>query len=118
MFCSDAINAPHHRRAEVVINPTCVGTGLKVKTVEALSHGRAFVGTCNSVEGLPSSDPPPFIDCRDWGEFASAVCIILSSVKVRKEYERRALEYSRMHFGREKVYGKLKEWLEKTLGED
>src|SRR5439155_25893880 len=43
-----------YRRAEIVINPTVAGTGLKIKSVEALCHGKALVGTPNSVEGIES----------------------------------------------------------------
>jgi glycosyltransferase involved in cell wall biosynthesis len=100
------LSAEYHQ-AEVAINPTRIGTGLKVKTLEALSHGKAFVGTPNSVKGLPASNPLPFISCDDWNTFAESVSMFLSFPKKRGQFEIRALEYSREHFNREKAYGAL-----------
>jgi len=41
-----------YQRAQVVVNPALVGTGLKIKTVEALSYARAVVATSVGGEGL------------------------------------------------------------------
>jgi glycosyltransferase involved in cell wall biosynthesis len=38
--------------AKLVINPTTLGTGLKIKTVEAMAHGRAVVTTPCGAEGI------------------------------------------------------------------
>jgi hypothetical protein len=37
---------------DVVINPMKSGTGLKIKTLEALSYGKAFIGTESAYEGI------------------------------------------------------------------
>jgi glycosyltransferase involved in cell wall biosynthesis len=37
-----------------VINPMSGGTGLKIKTVEALSYGRPIIGTVDAFVGLPT----------------------------------------------------------------
>lgn len=40
---------------DIAINPMIGGTGLKIKSVEALAHGVAFVGTQDAMAGIPSS---------------------------------------------------------------
>ncbi|WP_246690022.1 hypothetical protein [Methylobacterium sp. WL7] len=40
-----------------VINPMIGGTGLKIKTIEALSYGKPVIGTVPSFEGLSSVHP-------------------------------------------------------------
>jgi len=40
-------------RARVVVNPAVAGTGLKIKTLEALSRGKPIVVWPNGVDGLP-----------------------------------------------------------------
>jgi hypothetical protein len=41
-----------HRQATVEINPVSAGSGLKIKTMETLGHGRPLVSTTEGVSGL------------------------------------------------------------------
>lgn len=47
--------ADFYRNVDCVINPMIGGTGLKIKTVEALSFGSPVIGTIDAFEGLPAS---------------------------------------------------------------
>jgi hypothetical protein len=102
-------------RAQIVINPTQYGTGLKIKTVEALCNGKAFVGTPNSVEGLPDEDPKPYIVCPDWERFANSIVQLMTSQQTRIEYEKRAREYASKHFISELCYAPLHEIIKPHL---
>ncbi|ACA18354.1 conserved hypothetical protein [Methylobacterium sp. 4-46] len=42
---------------DCVVNPMIGGTGLKIKTIEALSHGRSVIGTTAAFEGLRPAHP-------------------------------------------------------------
>jgi hypothetical protein len=42
---------------DCVLNPMTGGTGLKIKTVEALAHGRPVLGTRAAFAGLPAEHP-------------------------------------------------------------
>ena len=44
--------APHYRSADVVISPLRVGSGLKIKLVEALANGKAVVATTITAQGV------------------------------------------------------------------
>jgi glycosyltransferase involved in cell wall biosynthesis len=44
-------------RVDLVVNPHEGGTGLKVKTVEALARGRPVIGTAEAFAGLPAEAP-------------------------------------------------------------
>ena len=46
----------YYRAADVVIAPLRVGSGLKIKVVEALSHGRPVVTTAIGAQGIESLD--------------------------------------------------------------
>lgn len=100
-----------YRKASVVINPTIAGTGLKIKSVQALAHGKPLVAWGNGVEGLEYLGEPPFIECRSWQEFADAVIRLLSSVNERHLMEQRALSYAKREFRADKVYAALGECL-------
>ncbi len=96
-----------YREARVVINPTIAGTGLKVKSAEALAHGKPLVAWPNGVEGLEYSGEPPFIECRSWQEFGSAVVRLLRSESEANTLANRALSYAREQFSAPKVYASL-----------
>ena len=43
--------SPYYERATLVIGPIFEGAGMKVKTAEALSYGKVFIGTDESLIG-------------------------------------------------------------------
>jgi len=45
--------APYYRAARCVFAPMVSGTGISIKTVEALALGKAFVGTPKAYRGMP-----------------------------------------------------------------
>lgn len=64
---------PCYARARVVVNPTVAGTGLKIKTVEALTHNRPLVTWPNGSDGLPHTIRQRMAFPGDWLEFADHV---------------------------------------------
>lgn len=44
-----------YRRVDAVVNPMLGGTGLKIKSIEALSYGRPFFSTTDGMVGIGSS---------------------------------------------------------------
>ena len=71
--------APLYREARVVINPAVAGTGLKIKTVEALSHLRPIVAWPSGSDGLPADLAALCHTARDWYEFTSFVVNLLQT---------------------------------------
>lgn len=70
---------PRYAECSVVINPAIAGTGVKIKTLEALSHLRPIVTWPNGVDGVT---PDVAALCRtvdDWHGFAQEVADILGS---------------------------------------
>ena len=62
-----------YRSARVVINPVLAGTGLKIKTVEALSRLRPIVTWPTGVEGLPETLKTLCDVVDNWYEFGPRV---------------------------------------------
>ncbi|HEY6838482.1 MAG TPA: glycosyltransferase, partial [Geobacteraceae bacterium] len=100
-----------YRRAAIVINPIVAGTGLKIKSVEALCHGKALVTTVNGAEGIACADEPPFVVAHDWKDFAEAVVTLLENGQRRLALQKRALNFARANFVTERVYAPLAEAL-------
>jgi glycosyltransferase involved in cell wall biosynthesis len=61
-----------YRAAKVVINPTIAGTGLKIKTIEALCHCCPVVVWPSGVDGLPSEAKGLCDIVENWYLFARA----------------------------------------------
>jgi glycosyltransferase involved in cell wall biosynthesis len=97
-----------YSEARVIVNPTIAGTGLKVKSAQALAHGRPLVAWPNGVEGLNYVGRPPYAICNSWGEIATEVVTLLESPEASRELGERALAYARENFTASQVYAPLK----------
>jgi glycosyltransferase involved in cell wall biosynthesis len=98
---------------EVVINPSIAGSGLKIKSVEALAQRRPLVAWPNGVAGL-EDEAPPFVVARDWSDFAAQVVALLGDASSRVALERRFDRYLE-RFLPARVYGELGRALDEHL---
>ena len=92
-----------YRQAAVVINPQRFGTGLSIKSVDALRHGRPLVTTSVGARGLEEGTGTAFLSADSAEEFATALVRLLrdpdrraalgvAAVGFSREYYRRNLE--------------------------
>ena len=70
--------APVYALARVLINPSIAGTGLKIKTLEALVHGRPIVLWPTGVDGLDAFSRRLCHVAGDWFDFAIKVVGLLA----------------------------------------
>jgi glycosyltransferase involved in cell wall biosynthesis len=96
-----------YRRSRVVINPTVAGTGLKVKSVDALAHGKPLVAWPLGLDGLDYHGEPPYVRCESSREFAAAVIRLLQDDSAADALSKLALDYARDNFEPAKVYAPL-----------
>ena len=68
---------PAYASAALVVNPLRIGTGLKIKTIEALGHGKSLVTTPIGAEGLETGDGAAFLIAETATEFADAIIGLL-----------------------------------------
>jgi glycosyltransferase involved in cell wall biosynthesis len=96
-----------YQGSAVVINPVTLGTGLKIKTVEALAFGKALVTTTCGSEGLEEGTGEAFLVADDMDHFAGEVARIIAQPELRRKLERNALAFAREHFSTERVFREL-----------
>jgi len=108
-YCEDLDKA--YAEAALVINATRVGTGLKIKSLEAIAHGKPLVAWPDGLEGLPRGGSLPFVESETEAGFADAVVRILSDAPYRRALEDDAYAYACEHFASSKVF----EALQRTL---
>lgn len=70
---------PLYTQARVVINPAVAGTGLKIKTLEALGHLRPIVAWPNGTDGLARELAAFCVTVQDWYEFSRRVAVLLAA---------------------------------------
>jgi len=102
----DSIGA-EYQAACVAVNPCLHGTGLKIKTIEALAWGKAHVGWPVSADGIVELGNLPYPIARDDDGFASALVRFLSDATLREQYEAAARDFAQAHFSPDAVYGPL-----------
>jgi glycosyltransferase involved in cell wall biosynthesis len=66
-----------YQEAAVAVNPNVAGTGLKIKTLEAMYHGTPVVTWPAGLDGLPVSLKQMCLCCRDFFEFYEHIGILL-----------------------------------------
>lgn len=104
--------APYYRRAALVINPVPYGSGLKIKTVEALAQCKPLVSTPEGIRGLGPAESLPLIVAENGAEMATAVLGLLAQPADRRALEERAWAYARAHLSPQAVYAELVELIE------
>ncbi|TPG54756.1 glycosyltransferase [Sphingomonas glacialis] len=103
--------APLYRDAGVVISPLTVGSGLKIKLIDALAQGKAIVATSVTLQGVERQAGPAVIRVDDDAGFADAIVALLRDPAERARRAEQALTVARSAFSAETCYGPLISWL-------
>ena len=102
-----------YAQAAVVINPSWIGTGLKIKSVEALARGKPLVSTKKGIEGLNHDVEKSAIISDHEAEFANNVIRLLGEPALRERASEAAERFARAHLNAKSVYGALFAYLDK-----
>jgi succinoglycan biosynthesis protein ExoO len=106
---------PLYRAAGVVISPLPVGSGLKVKLIEAMSRGKATVATSATLEGIETLAGAGVTVADAAGDFASAIVQLLGDPGLRERKGAEALDAVRRRFSPEACYAELMRYVEQPL---
>lgn len=105
--------ADEYAACRVVINPAVAGTGLKIKTVEAVAALRPVVGWPHNRDGLPSSLIPFVAEAGDWHDFADQVARHL--VQAQSPFDERAIAAITHELSPSTIYRELDERVARFL---
>jgi len=64
---------PYYQNCDIVINPVRIGTGLNIKSIEAISFGKPLITTSIGCDGLRSGENSAFLVADQAEEFAKAI---------------------------------------------
>lgn len=106
--------APHYAEAELVVNPVWIGTGLKIKTVEALSFGAPLVTTPTGTAGMHDDVAKACMIADDEQEFVREVVRLLSDSSARRNLEAAARRFTSDHLSFSDTYNDLIDFLDRS----
>jgi predicted O-methyltransferase YrrM len=107
--------AKEYSEAEVCVVPNLVGSGLKIKLVEALSYGRACVSTRIGLQGLMGLENKAARLANTPESFAAAVSEVLNDAKTRRSMELAARAYVAEHLSPEVICQPLVERMQQHV---
>lgn len=82
-----------YEMADVVINPSVVGTGLKIKNIEALGYSKPLVSTPHCGEGITQKDNAFFIASTDMA-FSECLAKLLLDDCLYEEMSKKAFKFA------------------------
>ncbi len=100
-----------YRRAGIVISPLRVGSGLKIKLIEALGWGKAVVATPVTLQGVAAQVGDAVAIATDAREFITALDRLIADRAARTGLARKALDCAYRHFRVEACYRPIAEFL-------
>ena len=104
-----------YAQARLVINPAVAGTGLKIKTVEALCHLRPIVLWPSGVDGIAPQARRMCHVANDWFDFAQQVIRLLRRHDGDEDFVQRRQDLPG-HFAADRVYAPLAQALNALTG--
>lgn len=90
-FVDDLAN--FYALGDIVVNPVFQGTGLKVKTFEALAFGKIAIVHKHSTEGIYKPNQAPLIAVNNAKDYADALVRVLSDNTLRQTLQQEAITY-------------------------
>jgi hypothetical protein len=106
---------PEYGAAQVCLVPLLMGSGLKIKLVEALSHGRACVSTSVGVQGLREIVGTAVFVGDTAEDFGAAIHTLLNNSEKRQWMEKQAHKYVTEKLSPKAVYQPFIDRIEQHL---
>lgn len=95
--------------ADIVINPVRFGAGLKIKNIEALSHGRPLITTTHGARGIDTGAGTAFLIANDASDFIRQITTLVDSFDQRWRLSQVAASFIRQNFTAEQCFRPLLE---------
>lgn len=110
--------ADFYRQVRLAVNPVHRGTGLKIKTVEALSHCRPVVTYPVGLEGITwDGEPLPWRSVEDPDAMADACISLLADPSLCDTMAQTAKQFARQSLSAEVVYTPLAKLMNHAMPE-
>lgn len=96
-------------QCDVMLNPMIHGGGIKIKSIEALAHGKPLIASPEGAVGICSPEDSGVIVAKDRTDFIDAVLRLLENTQERKAMAEAALMAAETQFSPDKCFSPLVE---------
>jgi glycosyltransferase involved in cell wall biosynthesis len=103
--------ASFYQAVDLIVNPVRFGTGLKIKTIEALAHGRPVITTTHGAQGIGAIWNDSCITVETLESMVEPILAWSSDRAALAARGKRAHELARVEFSEEKVLGEFRRLL-------
>lgn len=83
-----------YSKGPIVVNPALFGTGLKIKSIEAMGFGRALVSSAEGAKGLDDGGGKNFAVCGGWPQFTACLMELFENPKKLEALAEGGLSYA------------------------
>jgi hypothetical protein len=101
-------------KTAIVLNPAPVGSGIKIKSVQAICRGRCLVTTGFGAQGLEHA-PSIYCNAETSDDFVAGICSLLDHPIRISEIGRRAHEFALSYFSPDVVLKRLEEAIARSF---
>jgi glycosyltransferase involved in cell wall biosynthesis len=91
--------------ADIFLSPVQSGTGIKIKTLEAMARGKAMIGFPQAFRGVPVEHDKHALVAASAEDFARSFEALVSDAAKRQKFGQAAREFIRLNFS-PKILGK------------
>jgi glycosyltransferase involved in cell wall biosynthesis len=84
---------------DIGVNPVFFGGGLKIKTVEYLSHGLPSVLSAEALTGIAGGEGTAYLLAEDRAGFIAGLAALVEHPALRARMAEAAQDFARRHFG-------------------
>ena len=98
-----------------MVVPLWSGSGLRIKIIEGMAHGKAIVSTTIGAEGIIYTDKKNILIADSAAEFSQTVIALLKQDELRHNLEKNAADFARREFDNFEVVSKLVQFYKDLL---
>ncbi|MDM8173665.1 glycosyltransferase family 4 protein [Olivibacter sp. 47] len=96
-----------YKNMDVIINPVRIGSGLKIKNIEALANGLPLITTTHGASGLEKGINNSFLIADDPDTFAESLLMLINDNELRHRLGKNAYQWVADEFSDEVCFKKI-----------
>lgn len=100
-----------YKNSDIMINPVYYGSGLKIKSIEALAHGVPLITTPEGASGLEHLDNSSLLIAKTAEEYAQKIMQLVNDRETREKLAHNGLDHIKKHHNKQACFKQLSTYL-------
>jgi glycosyltransferase involved in cell wall biosynthesis len=119
VICEGRIEDAHAYMSnkQIMIVPLHSGSGMRVKIIQGMAHGKTIISTSIGAEGIPVEDGKNILIADSAKSFPDAINRCIADVRFCRQIGHEARKFAEQNFSNEAIGNRLKAFYEKLLSD-